>query len=725
MEIIALLLAGVFSAGLGAVVVIGSPKRAISWYFLGTTLATMLWAIGVALFLYLDNPAQLKIVAQIYYIAAASIAFFTLLTMMTVGVKRRTKLKDLLYTIPGLMIIGTLLFNQDWLINEVNSEGNNTAQLNTVPYLIYAIYFITYYLIALVHTYLRYRRTTSRQLRRQLLYILHAFGWAGLVGSIFNLLLPGLGNYDLIWVGPLGLFVFVPIVYFDIAKHHLFDLKSAVVRTVAYVFSLTTLSLVYFALAYLASLTLFDGSVSTDVSVSPLNIVLALVLAFIFQPIKEFFDRFTNRLFYRDRYDTDEFIENLGKALTSTTVLADVLRNAAIEIATTLKSSSASFMVYHENGAEVISDRLRSVHLTQNDCNELKNILGDNLIGSVIIIDFKSKAAKYKKISRFVFGKNTALALSLGEDIGYLFLGEQKTGSFSKRDIHVLETVANELVIAIHNARSVEEVQDLNTGLKKRIDEATRELRLTNRKLMELDKTKDEFISMASHQLRTPLTSVKGYISMVLEGDVGKISADQRKLLEEAFASSERMVHLIGDFLNVSRLQTGKFVLEKRLTDTGSMIEEEVESMRQMGQLHGIRIDYRRPKTSPQLYIDDGKLRQVIMNFIDNAIYYSPEKASIKVSSSVEDGDLLFTVKDSGIGVPAEAQARLFTKFFRAENARTQRPDGTGVGLFLAKKVILEHGGSLVFESTEGKGSIFGFRLPIKKLSDAPGDKSE
>ena len=207
---------------------------------------------------------------------------------------------------------------------------------------------------------------------------------------------------------------------------------------------------------------------------------------------------------------------------------------------------------------------------------------------------------------------------------------------------------------------------------------------------------------------------------MVLEGDVGDIAPDQRRLLEEAYTSSERMVHLIGDFLNVSRLQTGKFVIDRKLVDLAKIARQEVESIQQIASTHGSAIQYRPPARFPQLYLDEGKIRQVIMNFIDNAIYYSPDSHDIKVTLRVEAGEAVLRVIDKGMGVPVEVREKLFTKFFRADNARTQRPDGTGIGLYLAKKVVDGHGGSLVFESREGKGSTFGFRLPIKKLSTPP-----
>jgi len=218
---------------------------------------------------------------------------------------------------------------------------------------------------------------------------------------------------------------------------------------------------------------------------------------------------------------------------------------------------------------------------------------------------------------------------------------------------------------------------------------------------------------MASHQLRTPLTSVKGYISMVIEGDVGEITKPQKKLLNEAFMSSERMVHLINDFLNVSRIQTGKFIIDKSPVDLSKLVSEEIDSLRPNATARGLKFTYKPPKKFPIMELDEGKMRQVVMNFADNAIYYSSQNATIAVSLSIDNNEVLFTVKDTGIGVPMDEREHLFSKFYRASNARVRRPDGTGVGIYLAKKVIDAHGGKIVFESVEGKGSTFGFRLPL------------
>lgn len=128
---------------------------------------------------------------------------------------------------------------------------------------------------------------------------------------------------------------------------------------------------------------------------------------------------------------------------------------------------------------------------------------------------------------------------------------------------------------------------------------------------------------------------------MVLDGDAGEISASQRQLLQEAFTISERMVHLISDFLNVSRLQTGKFVIDQVQTDLVSLVAEEVANVSQVASAHKVNVRFRKPARFPLLYLDENKLRQVIMSLIDNAIYYSPNADTVRVRLSIEDGDVV------------------------------------------------------------------------------------
>lgn len=290
--------------------------------------------------------------------------------------------------------------------------------------------------------------------------------------------------------------------------------------------------------------------------------------------------------------------------------------------------------------------------------------------------------------------------------VGVLVIGAQKsTGERTEADQSLLERLGEAIGLAVDNKLLFEENQHV-----------LHKLELTNKKLQELDEAKDEFISMASHQLRTPLTSVKGYVSMVLDGDAGKVNTKQKELLGQSFTSAQRMVYLISDLLNVSRLKTGKFVIEPTDVYLPDVVEEELKQVEETAKARNVTINYNKPKVFPKLKLDDTKIRQVIMNFVDNAIYYTPAGGKIIVALNATPKSIEYTVTDNGIGVPKSVQSHLFTKFYRAENARKARPDGTGLGLFMAKKVIVASGGALIFKSVEGKGSTFGFTIPLKQV---------
>ncbi len=291
--------------------------------------------------------------------------------------------------------------------------------------------------------------------------------------------------------------------------------------------------------------------------------------------------------------------------------------------------------------------------------------------------------------------------------VGLLIVGYTTSVSeVGQTDTELLDRISESIGVALDNKLLFEENQHV-----------LRQLKESNAKLIALDEAKDDFISMASHQLRTPLTSVKGYTSMVLEGDAGKLTAQQKKLLSQSFSSAQRMVYLIADLLNVSRLKTGKFVIEANPVNLADVVQEELDQLKETAASHSLKLIYNKPKKFPEVLLDDTKTRQVIMNFVDNAIYYTPTGGSINVKLKETHSTIEFRVEDDGIGVPKSEQHHLFTKFYRAGNARKARPDGTGLGLFMAKKVILVQGGALIFESKEGKGSTFGFVFSKHRLA--------
>ncbi|MBM3210308.1 hypothetical protein FJZ39_03125 [Candidatus Saccharibacteria bacterium] len=498
----------------------------------------------------------------------------------------------------------------------------------------------------------------------------------------------------------------------------LFDLRAFVVRGIVAVASIGSYALLLYCIVFLCQIVL-------GLPVNELIIVWMIAaagLAPLYYYIYHFYSRYLGKIFYRNGYNEQKFITYFTRQLVKINDGLQLKEFATQFIARTFSASHVVIYTEPRLAKDALQDEYRPVssrgghrarRLPQHDLELLRAQPQSPIIGSLLHKTHTVNLSDLRRILR-THKAEMIFPLHTGERrVGYIFIAARNKGSYSARDVGVLRTAGEELAIALESASLVGELKELNRTLEQRIAHATRELRHSNAQLQKLDATKDEFISMASHQLRTPLTSVKGYIDMVLEGDAGEITPMQRQFLSEAFTSSDRMVHLIADFLNVSRLQTGKFLIETRKTDVKRMVGEELDSLKIAAKQRNLTLDISLPKGSLNAEIDEGKLRQVVMNLVDNALYYSKPDTTVKVMLRQQADNIIFSVKDNGIGIAEEEQAQLFTKFYRASNARRQRPDGTGVGLFMAKMVVDGHGGEMIFSSALGKGSTFGFTVPI------------
>jgi PAS domain S-box-containing protein len=230
----------------------------------------------------------------------------------------------------------------------------------------------------------------------------------------------------------------------------------------------------------------------------------------------------------------------------------------------------------------------------------------------------------------------------------------------------------------------------------------------------EIDKAKTEFVSLASHQLRTPLSTVNWYTEMLLAGDVGKLTADQERYLQEVYRGNQRMVSLVNALLSVSRMDLGTFVLEPEPTDFALLVQNVVEE--QTFQIDRKKIVFSNTfqKSIPFIQADTKLLSMVVQNLLSNAVKYTPEKGTVALSiiQTSDKKSLQFKIVDSGYGIPKNQQDKIFTKLFRADNVREKDTEGTGLGLYIAKSIIDNSGGKLWFESKENKGSTFFVELP-------------
>ena len=241
-----------------------------------------------------------------------------------------------------------------------------------------------------------------------------------------------------------------------------------------------------------------------------------------------------------------------------------------------------------------------------------------------------------------------------------------------------------------------------------------------NERLRELDRLKDEFVSLVSHELRTPLTSIRGYVELLLE-DGGELSESQRRFLGIVDRNSERLLDLVADLLFLAQIDAGKLAIELGTVDLNELVEECVESSSPVAAARGIDL---RTQTRPLAEVegDRARLHQVLDNLLSNALKFTPAGGSVEVRLTEQDSTAVLEVADTGLGIPEAEQARLFERFFRSSSATENAIPGTGLGLTITKAIVERHGGRIELESAENAGTTVRVQLPLRteRRADVP-----
>ena len=346
----------------------------------------------------------------------------------------------------------------------------------------------------------------------------------------------------------------------------------------------------------------------------------------------------------------------------------------------------------------VMVDKIREADTKtiDNYLQELKLILSEvyNPVDIWIVIEESSGSKNSSKLSDFVISinhyiKNHTLTVELGKrSDGFIY---------DDQDRKLIES----LVASYESSINQTLTNTINTL-----------------ELVETNKMKDEFISLASHQLRTPLSIAAITNKLILDGTYGDISNVQKRAIVESQENINRMVLIVNDLLETARINVGSFKLKKQPFDIDRSVNALVKQYKKTSKMKGITIEYRCSSSHIKFNGDKHKLMEVVSNFIDNAIKYSDIGSTIIVSLAQSNEEIVLKVKDRGMGVSKTDQHKLFTKFGRTDLAVSASPEGMGLGLYLAKKVIEGYKGTILFTSELGKGSVFGFRIPsISKLS--------
>jgi PAS domain S-box-containing protein len=325
----------------------------------------------------------------------------------------------------------------------------------------------------------------------------------------------------------------------------------------------------------------------------------------------------------------------------------------------------------------------------------LLGVKKDEVIGKKVSPDQKNQS-----------GKESLVAVS------YPFLAEE-VQNISKDGNGEIASSIHELSVSHPKKMYLEVVTipltDHETGIQSGFLKVIRDI--TREK--EVSRSKSDFINVAAHQLRTPLSGIKWVLRMVLDGDVGVLSPSQKKLLNKSYETNEKMIALVNDLLNVARIEDSRFGYVFKEGNIVDAISDVIDELRLVADKGRINIVIERLEEIPTFVFDFSKIQLAFHNLIDNSIKYTPEGGTVKVAMTKEDNHLLVKISDTGVGIPKDQMNKMFTKFFRASNVGNIPAGGSGLGLFIVKDIVARHGGKITVESIENGGTTFRMEIPF------------
>jgi len=511
----------------------------------------------------------------------------------------------------------------------------------------------------------------------------------------------------------LGIVAFVVVSFLAIVKHHLFDMRVAIVRTVGFIFTLVIIAGLYSLLAISASILFVGGTVNIYNNPATISVIFVstLLVALTFQHIQNMTIRLTRQIFRQDYYDVRDVLDAFSDQLVAQNEIGKIMQSSLDIISGAIRPSSAYFVVFSDTGA-VYKDLPHKAEISVADLREIYEELQQFSANPFVVDDIT-----VHKLPSHINKHQIDLALWLG-DMSHprgliLFTQKQNGRPYTKTDVGLLRIISKNLKVALENAMKYEQISHFAETMSEEVDHATAKLRRANTRLKGLDVLKNDFMSMASHQLRSPATSVHEALHMLNHPALS--DKDREDLISLAEASSERLVTVVKTMLNMARLQAGRFTIDRSEENINALAEKVVEQTNSVADQRQIKLKLSKPADSIKALVDAAKITEAMANYVENAVKYSPKGSTVNIELKLEGKKIIFEVTDTGMGVPTEERGSLFGKFYRATNARQEEPDGNGIGLYVVQSIAHGHGGDAYYKPLK-KGSLFGFWIARKQL---------
>lgn len=720
-------LAVLTNLGIGTFVLSNNWRRAANRLFFALTVVASCWCIVNYLSTHQTTSSETLFYArwEIFWGLVYSFsAFLTVHTFPESHIHLRNR-----YLVPLLLFTGLVLAlsQTDLIFSSLTGVGNHSQVTPGPGIVLYAAINIVL-LVGSLYILTSRIRTSRGNTRHQYRFLLAAVIASNVTAFFTNFVLVNIFHISyLIVVSPYLTLIFVGITSYAIFAYHLFDIRLIIKRTVVYtlllIFIISTYSLAVLSAAQIIQ----SDSVLSFANAIP-NILAAIVIGFSIDPLKRWLEDRTDAFLYKKEYQQQAVLRDLSSHLNNVIGMDEALEIVMQTIVKTIKLNHAvSYVFQPAEKGDLAVKRVKQIGypgtknllLQERDftieyfsqhpqivtveellstVREEERTIQESSRGS------KKRTVKIEDLSAFIrqharkqtvlrklrsLDAEMAVPLHLGQQcIGLILLsGKLNDEPYNHNDLQLLELIGADAISSIQKA-----------------------------KLYEGDQMKSEFVSIASHELLTPISAMEGYLSMILDEGIGKVDDQARDYLSKVYLSSKRLSQLVKDLLSVSRIESGKMTINLQAVDMDKMVRDTIDQLRFVAKNKGLTIIYESPKPSlPFVKADPDRVMQVIVNLVSNAIKYTPSGSVTINIVKLHTPEIRVDVKDTGLGMSKEQRSHLFERFYRVSTPETVGIIGTGLGLYITKSILERMNGTISVQSAVHKGTTFSITLPIFK----------
>jgi signal transduction histidine kinase len=444
----------------------------------------------------------------------------------------------------------------------------------------------------------------------------------------------------------------------------------------------------------------------------PAWIILSFIFAVSFSPLRYGTEEFIRQLFPLADYNSHHLIKRLNSISYSSLTLERLTTHFFQEFEINLSVPNLFFLILDQAG-----NRTTRYH-GFTSIPDLSPLEIQELARATHQKPTLSKNIRPDRLKQLLLSHQVKVVLPLtnNESVhGLLLLGEKTNRhSYTTKDLKVLEAIAAKVGFAIQNAREYERVAIHNQQLIDNLEQANQKLTQANDRLRHDDKLKDEFIYIATHELKNPVTAMRGYLSLIDEGHYGDIPPYLKEPLSMAVSANQQLITLLNNLLQIARTEATNIQIVTKPVIICEIIDGVMRDVRALADQKNLNMVHACPNPSVTVMSEKERLREIVSNLLSNAIKYS-DQGAIEVYHEIDGDNYITHVKDQGVGISDKDQKMIFTRFFRVEEEAAKGIPGTGLGLFIIKEILERMDGKIWFTSKLGEGSIFSFSLPLAR----------